>query len=80
MPDQPPPTHEDAIRAVITLTEYSVLHAHDWLFVQSGLVVGALLSIATMAPEVNDPSWYAAAEIDRLMEECARHDALCGGC
>lgn len=80
MPDLPPPTYEDGRQVVVSLAQYTFLHTRNWGIIQSGLVVGALLSIALLAPEVNDPSWYAQSTIDRLMEKCAQHDALCGGC
>ena len=80
MPDQPP-TEADGYQVVAALTEYTTKHVRDWVVIQSGLVVGSLLAIAILTPEVHEkPQWYAQGTVDKLVEQCKQHDAQCGGC
>jgi hypothetical protein len=81
MPDQTPPTAEDGYQVVAALTEYTAMHTRDWVVIQSGLVVGSLLAIAILTPEVNErPQWYAQGTVDKLVEQCRQHDDVCPGC
>lgn len=85
MPDTPNPpstlTTDEAFTIVAELADYSADHRHDWVINQSGLLVGSLLAIAVLTPEVNDrPQWYANETVQKLGFSIGDHMTHCGGC
>lgn len=74
-------TVDEAFAIVDDLVAYSADHRADWVVNQSGLIVGALLAIAVLTPEVHErPQWYAQETVQKLGFSIGDHLIHCGGC